>query len=276
MNRKVLLSSLAMLAAASAHAQAVVPGEFTDPSNLRRQVTEQGGYQTPEALKFPYISTYYVKPKVMTTEEASIGYFVTDWDSSRIRFLDDSFRFDIFVEYYAESNTPKRLVQRGVKSGDGVISLGHLPKGDYNVGIWARDAKGRESHRVWHAFSVVASGEAAIPAGKVYAVTQADLAAYGIRNDGGFGRKVPVEIGELPPKASGGDIMKAANAAFDAAIAAGSLPKPGPVPGYTVLIPAQKGKILVRSFERSRIIFDPGYDTNAVEQAAVATAEGLQ
>ena len=136
MNRKVLLSSLAMLAAVSAHAQAVVPGEFTDPSNLRRQVAEQGGYQTPEALKFPYISTYYVKPKVMATEEASIGYFVTDWDSSKIRFLDDSFRFDIYVEYYAESNTPKRLVQKGVKSGDGVFNLGRLPKGDYSVGIW--------------------------------------------------------------------------------------------------------------------------------------------
>ena len=53
MNRKVLLSSLAMLAAASAYAQAVVPGEFTDPSNLRRQLAESSGYQTPEHLKFP-------------------------------------------------------------------------------------------------------------------------------------------------------------------------------------------------------------------------------
>ena len=263
------------LASSAAFAQAVVPGEFTDPSNLRRQLAEASGYRTPEHLKFPYISTYYVKPKVPASEEAKIGYFVTDWDSSRIRFLDDSFRFDIFVEYYAESNTPKRLVQRGVKSGDGVFSLGRLPKGDYTVGIWARDAKGRESHRVWHEFRVVAPGEEAIPADKVYAVTKADLAAYGIRNDGGFGCKLPVEIGELPPKASGGDIMKAANAAFDA-IAAGTRPKMGPGPGYTVLIPAQKGKILGRSFERSRILFDPGYDTNAVEQAAIATAEGLQ
>ncbi len=276
MRKLVLLLCLSSMAVASVRAQAVVPGEFTDPSNLRKQAAEQGGYKTPEALKFPYISTYYVKPTVLTTEEASLGYFVTDWDSSKIRFLDDSFRFDVFLEYYAVSNTPKRLVQKGVKSGDGAFSLGRLPKGDYTVGIWARDAKGRESHRVWHEFRVIAPGEAVIPADKVYAVTKADLAAYGIRNDGGFGRKVPVEIGELPPKASGGDIMKAANAAFDAAIAAGSLPKPGPVPGYTVLIPAQKGKILVRSFERSRIIFDPGYDTNAVEQAAVATAEGLQ
>ena len=58
MNRKVLLSSLAMLAAASAYAQAVVPGEFTDPSNLRRQLAESSGYRTPEHLKFPYIATY--------------------------------------------------------------------------------------------------------------------------------------------------------------------------------------------------------------------------
>ena len=111
MRQLVLLLCLSSMVAASSHAQAVIPGEFTDPSNLRRQAAEQGGYQTPEALKFPYISTYYVKPKVMTTEEASIGYFVTDWDSSKIRFLDDSFRFDVFLEYYAVSNAPKRLVQ---------------------------------------------------------------------------------------------------------------------------------------------------------------------
>ena len=276
MNRKVLLSSLAMLAAASAYAQAVVPGEFTDPSNLRRQLAEASGYRTPEHLKFPYIATYYVKPAITAGENARIDYFVTDWDSSKIRFLDDSHRFDVFAEYYAESNTPKRLVQRGVKSGDGVISLGRLPKGDYNVGIWARDVKGRESHRVWHAFRVVEPGALEIPADKTHAVTAADLRAYGIRNDGGFGREVKVEIGELPQKPSDKDISQAVATAFDAFVAAGGLPKPGAVPGYTILIPAQKGKVLFRAFERSRILFDPGYDTNAVEQAAVATAEGLQ
>ena len=114
MKKLVLVSALSFFVAISVRAQAVVPGEFTDPSNLRRQIAEVAGYQTPEHLKFPYISTYYVKPTVLTTEEASIGYFVTDWDSSKIRFLDDSFRFDVFLEYYAVSKTPKRLVQKGV------------------------------------------------------------------------------------------------------------------------------------------------------------------
>ena len=189
-----------LVTAASARAQAVVPGEFTDPTNLRRQAAEQGGYQTPEALKFPYVSTYYVKPTVLTTEEASLGYFVTDWDSSKIRFLDDSFRFDVFLEYYAASNTPKRLVQKGVKSGDGAFNLGRLPKGKYTVGVWAKDAQGRESHRVWHEFRVIAPEDAAISADKVYNVKTADLIEYGIDNHGGFGREVLVEIGELPEK----------------------------------------------------------------------------
>ena len=276
MKRIALFSSLAMLAAVSAHAQAVVPGEFTDPTNLRRQAAEQGGYQTPEALKFPYVSTYYVKPTVLTTEEASIGYFVTDWDSSKIRFLDDSFRFDVFLEYYAVSNAPKRLVQKGVKSGDGTFNLGRLPRGEYTVGVWAKDPQGRESHRVWHEFRVIDPKDAVIPADKVYNVKPADLIEYGINNHGGFGREVIVEIGALPEKPKDADIQKAVGNAFDAIVAGGTLPKPGPVPGYTILIPAQKGRVLFRAFERARILFDPGYDTNAVEQAAIATAEGLQ
>ncbi len=265
-----------VLASSSAFGQAVVPGEFTDPSNLRRQAADTADYQTPENLKFPYISTYYVTPKVRVDEEAKISYFVTDWESSKVRFLDDSFVFDVTLEYYVDGGEHKRLVKRGVKSGDGTFNLGRLPKGDYTVGVWARDAKGRESHRVWHEFRVITPDELTIPADKVYAVTKADLDAYGIRNDGGFGREVLVDIGELPPKAPAADVAAAVTKAFDASIASGKLPKPGAIPGYTILIPTQNGKVLFRSFERARILFDPGYDTNVVEQAAIATAEGLQ
>ena len=274
--RTFRLAFAGLAISAAALAQAVVPGEFTDPSNLRRQAADPSGYQTPEALKFPYISTYYVKPKATTDENVKVGFFVTDWDSSKIRFLDDSFRFDVFLEYRAEGNAPKRLVQKSVKSGDGSFDLGRLPAGDYAVGVWARDAQGRESHRVWHEFRVVVPGAGNVAPAQVHAVTPADLAAYGIRNDGGFGREVVVEIGELPEKAKDADIRKAVAAAFDAFAASGKLPQPGPVPGYTILIPAQKGRVLFRSFEKARILFDPGYDTNAVEKAAVATAEGLQ
>ena len=268
----------AALAVSAAFSQTLVPGEYTDPTNLRKQAAGAGAeaYQTPEHLKFPYVSTYYVKPTVTTDEDVKISLFVTDWDSSKIRFLDDSFRFDVFLEYYATSNAPTRLSQKDVKSGDVAFNLGRLPEGEYTVGVWARDAQGRESHRVWHEFRVVSPSFAAIPPDKVHAVTAADLAAYGIRNDGGFGREVLVEIGELPEKPKDADTRKAIANAFDAIIASGALPKPGATPGYTILIPAQKGRVLFRAFEKARILFDPGYDTNAVEQAAVATAKGLQ
>ena len=125
----------------SATAQVLVPGEFTDPGNLRRQVAPlPKGYEPPEALKFPYIATYYVQPTVTTADSAEIKYFVTDWDSSKVRFHDDSFRFDVMLEYGIDGAARKSVVQRGVKSGDGVFVLDPLPKGEYVFCIWARDA----------------------------------------------------------------------------------------------------------------------------------------
>ena len=270
-NSIVFLLSVAV--ACHAFGQAVVPGEFTDPSNLRKQVADAEGYQTPEALKYPYVSTYYVTPKVKEGERVKIGFFVTDWDSSKIRFLDDSFRFNVHLEYFAEGGEAKRLEQQNVHSGDGEFSLGTLPPGNYTVGIWATDQKGRESHRVWHEFRVLPA-DAAAP--RAYVATRDDLAKYGIRNDGGIGRTVLVDVGEIDPKANAEAQKAAALAKIDAFIAAHP-PKPAATtPCYTVFVPTSGGKVLFRSFERSRIVYDPGYDTNAVEKAAIATAEGLQ
>ena len=56
------LAAVAILGCEGVIAQAVIPGEFTDPTNLRRLAQDTSDYKTPEHLKFPYISTYYVKP----------------------------------------------------------------------------------------------------------------------------------------------------------------------------------------------------------------------
>ena len=65
-----LLLACAAFAAFSISAAPVVPGEFTDPTNLRKEAENGSGdwYVAPDHLKFPYISTYYVEPTV-TTEQ---------------------------------------------------------------------------------------------------------------------------------------------------------------------------------------------------------------
>ena len=274
---RAILSLMLAAAVSVASAQAVVPGDQTDPTaagKAARKQKESGAYRTPEALKFPYVSTYYVRPVVTTDEPAEIRYYVTDFDHSKVRFLDDTFRFDIFLDVRGPKGSNVHR-QQGVKSGDGCFALGRLPAGDYQVGLWARDAQGRESHRVWQEFRVRAAQDLVIPPEKTYVMTAADLKAYGIRNDGDYGRKIPVTV---EPLAKGNLAEQKTNslAAIDAYLAAHPH-RPAARPGYAIYVPTTAaGKVHERSFERARVVLDAGYDTNAVEQAAIATADGLQ
>ena len=54
-----LLRACAACAAFSASAEPVVPGEYTDPTNLRKEAENGSGdwYVAPDHLKCPYIST---------------------------------------------------------------------------------------------------------------------------------------------------------------------------------------------------------------------------
>ena len=68
-----------VFAALSAFAAPVIPGEFTDPSNIRKATESLPGdwYVAPEHLKFPYISTYYVVPTLTTKDRVEIPFYVT-------------------------------------------------------------------------------------------------------------------------------------------------------------------------------------------------------
>ena len=281
MDRTIPPFLLAAFAAAlcTASAEPVVPGEYTDPTNLRKEAENGSGdwYVAPDHLKFPYISTYYVEPTVTTKQKVSIPFYVTDWDHSKVRFLDDSFRFTVHCKWIGPDGKAREKEQRKVPSGDGAFDLGRLPAGDYDVCVWAVDlGNGVESHRVWHKFRVVEPSFLEIPESKTFRVTEKDLADYGIRNDGDLGRKVLVEIPDPPEGTKGDEATRLLFEALDAHVKANPpAPRKG-APGYTVFIAAKDGKPVVGSFKRSRIVFDEGYDTNAVEQAAIATAEGLQ
>ena len=284
-NLPAVFACAALAAAVSAAAAPVVPGEFTDPTNLRREAESREGdwYVAPPHLRFPYVATYHVEPTVTTKDRVTIPFYVTDWDHSKVRFLDDSFRFTVRCKWIGPDGKAHETERRGVPSGDGAFDLGRLPAGEYEVCVWAvgtepswRMVEGLESHRVWQSFRVVEPKDLEIPADKVYAVTAKDLAAYGIRADGDLGRKVLVEVPEPPEGTKPGEAQSLAREAVEAFAAANPpAPREG-APGYTVFVPARGGKVLAGSWKLSKVVLDAGYDTNAVEQAAIATAEGLQ
>ena len=244
MKRTILLS--AVVAAHFAGAAPVLPGYLTDPSVLKNQMPEDGSYQPPEALKYPYVSTYYVKPTVTTGDAVKVGLFVTDFDSSKIRFLDDSHRFTAFLEYRPKGGASNVLTLADLPSGDAEFDLGRLPAGEYEMRVWAVDAQGRESHRVIHDFRVVDPADLVIPADKVYRMTEADLAAYGIRNDGDLERVVHVATNGTST------VVKE---------------KRRGVPGYVVTVPLDPatGKLPWQAFKQAKVVYDEGYDKAAVE-----------
>ena len=238
------------------HAKAVLPGYLTDPTAVKGALAVDKSYRPPERLKYPYISTYYVQPTVKFGDTVRIPFFVTDFESSKIRFLDDSHRFTVFLEYRLRGGESKKLMLKNLKSGDSAFSLGALPIGDYETRIWATDAKGRESHRVIHDFRVVDGDSLRIPADKVYRMTSADLSAYGIRNDGDLEKIVYVDD-------SSSRVVKE---------------KRKDAPGYTVTVPLdpKTGKPPIGAWKKAKVDYDAGYDRDAVEAASVATSDGLQ
>ena len=240
-----------------AYAQALVPGYLTDPTAVRGATESDVSYQAPEAFKYPYISTYYVKPTVTPEVDVKVGIFVTDFESSKIRFLDDSHMFTAFLEYRLKGEPSKTVTLKDLKSGDAEFDLGKLPTGEYEMRVWAVDGKGRESHRVIHDFRVVSAADLAIPEEKIYKMTAEDLEKYGIRNDGDVEKIVYLETNGTSK------VVKEKRAG---------------TPGYTVTVPLdpKTGKLPWQAWKKAKVVYDEGYDKAAVERTSVTNAVGIQ
>ncbi|MBO5906137.1 MAG: hypothetical protein J6Q84_06950, partial [Kiritimatiellae bacterium] len=117
MKIKILNAIFASLSISAALAAPVVPGEYTDPSVLKKTLEVEQSYVTPVEFQFPYISTYYIKPNVSTKDKIEIGFYVTDWDHSLVRNLDDSHRFDVFLNVVAPNGKVFKRTLNSVKSG---------------------------------------------------------------------------------------------------------------------------------------------------------------
>ena len=259
--KKLFLAVFASVAALGivrlACAQALVPGYLTDPTAVRGALESDVSYQALEAFKYPYISTYYVKPTVTPEENVKVGIFVTDFESSKIRFLDDSHMFTAFLEYRLKGEASKTVTLKDLKSGDAEFDLGKLPAGEYEMRVWAVDGIGRVSHRVTLDFRVVSAADLAIPEEKIYKMTEADLESYGIRNDGDFEEIVYLETNGTSKVVKG---------------------KSAGVPGYTVTVPLdpKTGKLPWQAWKKAKVVYEEGYDKAAVAKTSLANVVGLQ
>ncbi|MBO5904959.1 MAG: hypothetical protein J6Q84_00915, partial [Kiritimatiellae bacterium] len=268
------LSSYAQFASSSAP---VVPGEYTDPTNLRRAIKDEMPYETPKDFQFPYISLYYLKPIVTTKDKVEVNYYVTDFDHSLERMRDKSHRFNIHFKCVTSDGKEYTRVKKNVGAGDGKFTFKPFKKGEYNICLWAVDiAKGLESHRVWQRFRVLEPKDLVIPEDKIYKVTNEDLKKYEIRNDDNLATRVLVEVESTPKGTPFNEVFRLTKEAVVKYANENPPKKRDGVCGYTIYIPAQEGKIIYNSFRAFHIVYDNGYDTNKVEQAALKTSEGLQ
>ena len=70
----------------------------------------------------PYISTYYIEPKVSPNEDVIINYYVTDYYHKEYTEEDTSETFTITVKIDGQ----KDIVKKNVKAGDNSINIGSL------------------------------------------------------------------------------------------------------------------------------------------------------
>ena len=68
----------------------------------------------------PYISTYYIEPKVSPKEDVIINYYVTDYYHKEYTEEDTSETFTITVKIDGK----KDIVKKNVKAGDNSINIG--------------------------------------------------------------------------------------------------------------------------------------------------------
>lgn len=126
----------------------------------------------------PYISTYYIEPKVSPNEDVIIDYYVTDYYHKEYTEEDTSETFTITVKIDGQTD----IVKKNVKAGNNSINIGKFKTtGEQKFSIIATDQYGRNSHELFNFFLVEDSDEKEKNS-KEYVMTKDDLIKYNIKN----------------------------------------------------------------------------------------------
>ena len=288
--------AVAALALAAGAGDKVVALDETLPGQEKPTVTDAvvlSDRKTHKSLRHPFVMLYYVEPTVTEGAVARISYYVTDFAHSKVRFGDDSKRFDVVLQWSTDKTTWQKLVQKGVKSGDGVFEIPDLKRGDYFLKILCRDEKNVFSRTVWSEFRVRTADELAIKESETVRPTAADLAKAGVTLEKeGFYAFEPVDIGDIEPVCSFRDQIKynaktmadkkkALHDSIRAKVAAvieserGKQLVAAHPDGYVVFAPAKNGHFIYRSRDYRKIVPGAKYDAAAVEARSAANSKAL-
>ena len=127
--------------------------------------------------KVPYISTYYITPKVPVNENVVINFYVTDYYHKEYTENNNSEEFTITVKI----DRKKDIVLNNIKAGDNSINIGSFKKtGEQKFSILATDKYGRNSHELFNYFLVTEINTKT----KEYIMTNNDLIKYRRKLDG--------------------------------------------------------------------------------------------
>ena len=98
----------------------------------------------------PYISMYYVKPKVAPGENVTLDFYVTDYFQEEYKDVNYNHEFKITINV-----TGKSPIVKTVKAGDNSISIGSFSNvGEIEYSIVATDKYNRNSHEIFGFFKV--------------------------------------------------------------------------------------------------------------------------
>lgn len=206
----------------------------------------------------PYISTYYIKPIVSTSEDVIIDFYITDYYQTEYQKEDYSSTFTVTLKI----NGKKDIVKKDLKAGDHSINIGKFKStGEQKFSIMVTDQHGRNSHELFNYFLV--KDQTIV---NEYVVTKDDLLKYNIKATDAYEEKQIVSLDITEPTSE---------KVRDAMIVESKKYTPSSNK-YLCLIAEVKGLDFNNWWGENIVLYAEDYDKDYVLQEATNTREGLQ
>ena len=233
-------------------------------SKIESQISSKDNrYTYVNENEVPYISTYYIAPKVQSNEDVIIDFYVTDYYHKEYTEEDISEAFTITIKIDGK----KDIIKKNIKAGDNSINIGKFKKsGEQKFSIIATDQYGRNSHELFNFFLVEDSNKKE----KEYIMTKDDLIKYNIKNTDTYENKYIATLN----KPLNGNFTKEIVKAELEKIASTITPKTN---SYTCIIADTIGNGKPGNWWGETIVkYSDDYNKETILQESINTRIGLQ